>query len=487
MSIPPALAGEVPRADVDRALSDASRLPLTIVTAGPGWGKTTSVASWARRAREQDEAAVAWLTLRPADNTPAAFWGEVIQAVRRSGAVPDGHPLTLLSASGGMNEEVLHALFRGLDALPEPIVLVLDDFHVITSADVMTALTDLVSLRTNAHVVLLTRVDPPMPLHRLRLAGQLAEVSAADLAFDAADVRRLAAGTESLELTERSLGDVLARTEGWPAGVRLATMYLARTGADAGLEGFGGTDRSVAEYLVAEVLLRNSPDVRDFLLRTSVVELVSGDLADAIVPGGQGHARLAALVGANQFIVSVNPEATVFRYHPLLRDLLLHTLRHDDAVGFREAHRAAASWFLSHQQPVRAMGHAVAAEDWELVTAAFFDASPSVVGARSAVLVEHLRSIPFASLAPSAALEICAAGLEYCEGHFSAVEEHVTAARQLLAAGDQVPPVALAFLENLACASARARGDEASVAAAAQAALEQVSSQHRRRPPRAIA
>ncbi len=474
-SIPPALAGEVPRPAVDRVLSDASHLRLTIVTAGPGWGKTTAVAGWARRLRDEAAGAVAWLTLGPADDTPAAFWGEVIRAVNASGAVPEGNPLRLLSAAGGVNDEVLRALFRGLDALPQPIVLVLDDFHVVGSADVMSDLIDLVSLSTRVHVVLVTRVDPPMPLHRLRLAGDLVEVSAQDLAFDAGDVRQLAAGSEALELTESGLEEVLARTEGWPAGVRLAAMYLARVGVNAGLAGFGGTDRSVAEYLVAEVLLRNDPEVRDFLLRTSVVELVSGDLAEAIVPGMQGHARLTTLVEANQFIVSVNPEGTVFRYHPLLRDLLVHTLRLEDAPVFRKAHLAAASWFLAHRQPVRAMGHAVAAEDWDLVATAFFEASPGVVGARSSDLVEHLRAIPYASLDPCAARELCAAALEFCEGHFLAMEEHVQASRRLLAEGDQLPAVALAFLENLACASARARGDETSVAAAAQAALEEVS------------
>ena len=474
-SIPPALAGEVPRPVVDRVLSDASRLPLTIVTAGPGWGKTTAVASWARRLRDEAGGAVAWLTLRPADDTPAAFWCELIRAVNGSGSVPEDNPLRLLSTAGGVNSEVLLAIFRGLDALPQPIVLVLDDFHVVSSAEVLADLIDLVSLRTRAHIVLVTRVDPPIALHRLRLAGDLVEVNSSDLAFDARDVRRLAAGSEALELTDSGLEEVLARTEGWPAGVRLAAMYLARVGADAGLERFGGTDRSVAEYLVAEVLLRNSPEVRDFLLRTSVVELVSGELADAIAPGGQGHTRLASLVEANQFIVSVNAEGTVFRYHPLLRDLLVHTLRLENSSAFREAHVAAASWFLTHRKPVRAMGHAVAAEDWELAATAFFEASPGVVGARSTDLVEHLRAIPYASLEPCAARELCAAALEFCQGHFSAMEEHVQASRRLLSEGDQLPPVALAFLENLACAAARARGDEDSVAAAAQAALEQVS------------
>lgn len=475
MSIPPPLAAEVPRANVDRVLSEASRLPVTVVTAGPGWGKTTTVAGWARRVREQEGDAVAWFTLRATDDTPAAFWEAVLTALRASGSLPYGHPLSRLSAAGGFNAEILLALLRGLDALPGPVILVLDDFHLITDDAVMTVLADLVSRPTQVHLVLLTRVDPPLPLHRLRLAGVLAEVSAADLAFDTGDVRRLAAAAESLDLTEADLDEVLARTEGWPAGVRLATMFLAREGADPGLQRFGGSDRSVAEYLVAEVLDRNLSEVRQFLLRTSVVELISGDLADAIVPGGGGHARLTELVRANQFIACVNPERTVFRYHPLLRDLLVHSLQHGDPVAFHEANRAAASWLVANGHPVRGLGHAIAAEDWDLAAHAYFEASASMVGVEGTAVVEHLRAIPFASLAPSAALELCAAGLEYGLGHFDAMEQHLVETRRLLVAGDQLPPVALAFMENLAGASARARGEDAAVAIAAAAALEQVS------------
>jgi LuxR family maltose regulon positive regulatory protein len=239
--------------------------------------------------------------------------------------------------------------------LPAPTLLVLDDFHVITNAEVMTALTDLVSQRSNVHLVLLTRIDPPMPMHRLRLAGVLAEVSASDLAFDGVAVRRLAAGAESLELSDSTLSEVLARTEGWPAGVRLATMFLARGDSDPSQEGFGGTDRSVAEYLVSEVLQRNTSDVRDFLLRTSVVEVISGPSRTR--SSRAERARPAeALVEANQFITSVNPERTVFRYHPMLRDLLLHTLQHDDPVGFaRRTERPRRGTSLTDTRCVRSV------------------------------------------------------------------------------------------------------------------------------------
>jgi LuxR family maltose regulon positive regulatory protein len=475
MSVPPPLAAEVPRDEVDRGLAAASRLPLTIVSAGPGWGKTTTVARWARHARDEGGQSVAWLTLRSADDSIASFWDAVLTALRVSGSVPDGHPLAHLSPEGGVNPGFLLALNRGLDALKTPVILILDDFHAIADDEVLTAVTELVSRPTPLRLVLLTRVDPPMPLHRLRLAGIVSELNAADLAFDADAVRLLASAAESLDLAEGDLGEVLARTEGWPAGVRLATMFLAREGVTTGLDGFAGSDKSVAEYLVAEVLNRNSPEVREFLLRTSVVELISGDLADAIVPGGHGHARLTELVQANQFISCVNPERTVFRYHPLLRDLLVHSLQHGDPVEFRAANRAAASWLMTKGHPVRALGYAVASEDWDLAGTAFFDASPSLVGVHGRVVVEHLRAIPFSSLTPTAALELCAAGLAYGSGHFEAMESHLAETRSLHAQGSPLPPIALAFMELLTCATARVRGDDAAIGLAAAAALDHAS------------
>lgn len=475
MSLPPPLPAEVPRENVHRALAAASRLPLTIVSAGPGWGKTTTVAHWARQARADSGESVAWLTLRSTDDSIASFWDAVLTALRVSGSVPDGHPLAHLSPEGGITPEFTLALNRGLDALQGPVTLVLDDFHVISDADVVTAVTHLVSRQTPVRLILLTRVDPPMPMHRLRLAGVLAEVNAADLAFDADAVRQLAAATESLELEEDDLDEVLARTEGWPAGVRLATMFLGREGVAAGLGRFGGSDKSVAEYLVAEVLNRNSPEVREFLLRTSVVELISGDLADAIVPGGRGHHRLTELVQANQFIACVNPERTVFRYHPLLRDLLLHSLQHEDPVEFRAANRAAAAWFIAKGHPVRALEHAVASEDWDLAADAFFDASPSLVGLHGRAVVEHLRTIPFPSLSPTAALELCAAGLAYGSGHFESMASHLAEASRLHEQGSALPPLGLAFMELLTCATARARGDDAAIDEAAAAALTHAS------------
>ena len=301
---------EVGRPGLDDRLDAAAEHRLAIVSAGPGWGKTTAVARWVRGRRAGVGRATAWLTLEAGDNSPAAFWDAVLHAAADSGAVPDGHPLAVATASAGVSEEVLLTLFRGLASLPRPLLIVLDDFHLIEDTDILTALGDFVVHETPVRLMLLTRYDPALPLHRLRLSGDLAEIRAADLAFDAPSVIDLARGAESLDLAPAQVERVLTRTEGWPAGVRLATLHMSRRGADADLESFAGTEQSVAEYLVAEVLQRHDASMTDFLMRTSVADTLSGGLADAIVPGGNGLARLETLEKTNQFVVAAGTERT---------------------------------------------------------------------------------------------------------------------------------------------------------------------------------
>jgi LuxR family maltose regulon positive regulatory protein len=177
----------------------------------------------------------------------------------------------------------------------------------------------------------------------------------------------------------------------------------------------------------------------------------------------------------NQFVVCVDRQQTLYRYHPLLRDLLQYSLQRDIPGGSEQAHRAAAAWYRGHGDPLEALHHAVAAADWSLAVDVFVDASPELVGVGRSALHGLLQGIPFDRLPPSAGLELCAAALEYIPGHFNAMEEHVNLARRRIQQGDVLSPLALALLENLACVGARSRGDEAAVATTAAAALEQVS------------
>ena len=475
-SVPPPLAVEVERPAIDALLEVAAQRRLAIVSAGPGWGKTTVVASWVRRSRVRSGLPTAWLSLDPGDDDPAVFWDAVLEAVDRSGAVPTGHSLAMATAAAGVTSEVLATVLRGLGNLPEPLLLVLDDFQVIANKEILAGLSELVAHETPVRLMLLTRFDPGLPLHRLRVAGDLAEVGAADLAFDAAAVIELARGAESLELSSAQVERLLDRTEGWPAGVRLAALYLSREPSDPDLNAFGGTDRSVAEFLVAEVLERHDSGTREFLERTSIVERLSGELADAIAPGGGGLAQLEVLEHANHFVVCVDAERTYYRYHPLLRDLLLHSLRRDDPEGCRDAHRAAARWLVTHGDPVGALHHAIEAEDWVLVAETFYDSAPSLVGVQRFAIRQQLQTIPYATLPPSASIELCAAASGLVAGDLEALEAHVEMARGHVALGDALSPLGAALLENLSAAAARRRGDVAATVTASTTALTHLAS-----------
>lgn len=474
-SVPPPLAAEVRRPELDRLLDEASDHRLALVVAGPGWGKTTAVAGWLQRLRAGGGRPAAWVSLRDADNSLDGFWDAFLRAVAVCAAVPADHPLLSATAAGGVGDEVLLNLYRAASRLPEPLLIVLDDFQVIDNHDVLSTVADLATYDLPLRLMLLSRFNPALPLHRLRPAGHLAEIGVDDLAFDASAVARLAATSESLNLTPAGVQQVLDRTEGWPMGVRLATMHLSRRGAGADLHSFGRAGTSVSDYLEEEVLAPHPAEVRDFLLRTSVAEPISGDLADAIVPGGHGLARLELLERANQFVVAVDTDRGLFRYHPLLRDLLQHSLRRDDPEGYRQAHRATANWLVTHGDAVGAMRHAVAAEDWPLAAEHLVQASPALVGAQRATIRRLLQSIPFSSLPPSALLELCSASLAFVSGHFDAAEEHILATRSLMTSSDPLPPLALALLENLATVCASDRGDIQTSLALAQAAVQHAS------------
>jgi len=474
VSVPPALGVEVARPVLDARFEAAARHRLTVVTAGPGWGKTTVAAGWVRRKRARPDGMVAWLNLGPGDDSPAAFWAAILHAVASSGAIPEGHRLSKVTLAAGVNDEILLALFRGLEALPEPLLIVLDDFQEIRNPDILRPLAELVVHGASVRLMLLTRSDPPFPLHRLRLSGDLAEISAGDLAFEADAVTRLAREAEDLDLTPVQVERLLERTEGWPAGVRLATLYVAREPGDRDLAGFVGTDASVTEFLVAEVLERHDPDTRDFLLRTSVAERVTGDLADAIVGKGDGQVRLEMLERANLFVVCVDSGRT-YRYHPLLRELLLHSLRRDDPQGYRDAQRAVAGWLVGHADPVGALHHLTAVEEWPLVADIFLEASASVVGVDRDEVREQLLAIPYDELPASPRLQLCMAGVALISGQLDAVDFHVEAARGLLGRSDALPPSGAAFLENLAAAVARVRGDLRAVLRSSDAALRHLA------------
>ncbi|ARU53310.1 hypothetical protein CBR64_19620 [Cellulosimicrobium cellulans] len=458
-SVPALPASTVPRPAVEALVAAAVARRLTLVSAGPGWGKTTAVARWARAATGPR---VAWLTLEPFDDKPAAFWADVLSALRAAGVVPPGHPLETLVVPPRLSPALLRRVLAAVEQLPEPVVLVLDDFHHAARADVAATVDDMLRYPLPLHLVVLTRVDPLVRLQRLRAQGEVAEVGAADLAFDAAAVSTLATA-HGRPLSTVGAQRVLDETGGWAVGVRLwveADDAASRARAD----------RSAAEFLLAEVLDRQEPETRSFLLRTSVASAVCPDLASALDPEAPADRLLPGLAAADGFVMTAGENRTWYRYHPLLREMLLSQLRVEDPVRLRDAHRAAARWFARDGEAVRALEHAAAAEDWPLVGEVFVEgAAAQLAGPHRETVADTLRHVPYATIGVDARLHLCAGALAYVDERFDAARRHVATARDLLDPAEQ--PAAAVLLELLDASIARATGDVRGLATAAGAAL----------------
>jgi LuxR family maltose regulon positive regulatory protein len=474
VAIPEQPAGMVSRPQLSDAVARAALRRLTVVSAGPGWGKTSAVSAWA--SAPEHDATVAWLSVESGDDSLAAFWRATLRALRSTGSIPAGHPLAVVGPTNEMSPETMQATYRGLLALPAPIVLVLDDFHVIQDQSVLESLAVLLSHDLPLRLIIVTRTDPVLPLHRLRLSGELCEITADDLAFSSGELAVLSQML-GLELHRADLDRIQERTDGWPAGVRLAMLHLSRPGAARDLSGFGGSNRSIGEYFVAEVLNQQTPQVREFLIRTSVADRICAELADAIVPGGLGGEHLEELERSHQFVTALGPEREWYQYHPLLRELLEHTLARDDPDQFRADHAAAAGWLARHEEPVAALRHAAGAEDWTLFCEVFVQAAVlSILGPDRPVVERLLSAVPYGQLTPTAPLAICGWASAFLQGRFAAMSTYTEAARDLLTSTTPAAllPATSAIVEMIACSTARTRSDAATVVTTATTVLTQL-------------
>jgi LuxR family transcriptional regulator, maltose regulon positive regulatory protein len=347
------------------ALLDAGvTRPVTLVAAPAGSGKTTMLTCW--MSSVSPPGAVAWLSLDPGDNDPVRFWTYVLAALCRSGAVPADSGLRTLLPSRG-DDTLLPSLLQGLDELASPVVLVLDDVHELTEPGVLDGLGFLVRhAPPQLRLVLSTRADPPLPLHRLLVSGRLTQLRAADLAFTVAEVAELLAGYDyRSRLSDDDVAVLQARTEGWAAGLRLAAVSMQQQpDLHRYVTELAGDERSLAGYLISEVLERQPAELRSFLLRTCVVDELSGELADALTGRDDGERTLARLERANAFVVALGSRREWYRYHPLFAELLRYELRREAPQEVSELRRRAARWYAGHGLPADAVQQAVTVRDW---------------------------------------------------------------------------------------------------------------------------
>jgi LuxR family transcriptional regulator, maltose regulon positive regulatory protein len=393
---------------------------VTVVSAPPGSGKTVLLRSWISHAGLEDCAAfvaVGW--------DPRRFWPSVVATLRQTG--PGAGLVQALTAAPGLDGWALvERLLADLAPLGDRIWLVVDDVHEL-GPDVLRQL-ELLVMRAPPQLrfVLAARHDVRLGLHRLRLEGELAEIRADDLRLSAAEAGQLMAAA-GVELADPVLAALHERTEGWAAGLRLAALAAAGHPDPARFAaGFSGAERTVAEYLLAEVLDRQPEPVRRLLLRTSILERVSGELA-TLLTGDEGAERmLQDLEAANAFVVSLDAARTWFRYHQMFAGLLRLELRRTAPGEMGELHAAAAAWFAGHGYPAEAVRHAQAAGDWGLAARLLADHWPGLyLDGQAAAVHELLAGFPAQARAADAELAVLAAGDELARGSLEAAERYL--------------------------------------------------------------
>jgi LuxR family transcriptional regulator, maltose regulon positive regulatory protein len=410
------------RGDLLAALEHAVTRRVTIISAPAGSGKTSLLRAWAEGPGRSHRLAL--LQVQRDQQDAQQFWLAVLDAVgQASGAQP---PVAAPTFNG---QAMVDRVISELAGHPSGVVLVVDDLHELRSPEALAQLTRLLTnLPAEAHAVLATRREPRLRLHQLRLAGELAEIRAADLCFSERETRELltAAG---IALPAAAVALLHQRTEGWAAGLRLAAIALAdHHDPERFVAEFSGSNRTVAEYLLAEMLDRQPPEVQHLLLRTSLLDRVNGELA-GLLTGRPGAERiLLDLEDANAFVVSLDPQRTWFRYHHLFGDLLRLELRRTMPEEVPGMHRLAAAWFTQHGRIVDAVRHRQSAGDWTDAAELLADHSFSLMlDGRAQTMQALLRAFP-AGAAGHPELALVRALVELVQGHLEPTVAHLAAA-----------------------------------------------------------
>lgn len=368
ITVPALPAWAVPRPRIARRIAQGAKGTLTSITGPPGAGKTVAAASWAAG---HERGPVAWVTLDDFDNCPEVFWSYVAAALRHAGvAVPRA---ASVPAHGEPGERIfLLRIAAALAGLDPPVTLVLDEFHCVTDPELLGGLAYVLrNARPGLRLVGASRTDPPLPLHRYRLTGDLTEIRARDLAFTVPEAAQLMT-QHGVTLPAPSLTHLTERSEGWAAGLRMAAMSMVdHPDPEQFVKSLIAEDSAITGYLVEEVLDTQSPDVRDLLLRTSVLDEVNADIAEALTDDGQVSAVLDAMARGNAFVQPVGQGW--YRYHAWFRAVLHLKLRREKPQVVADLHRRAAGWYRRNGLLADAIRHAAKATDRELAARIMID------------------------------------------------------------------------------------------------------------------
>ncbi len=357
-----AARGLLDRKDHLQLLDRAVTKRVTVISAPPGSGKTSLLRAWADRSISVPR--VAFVSVDRNEQDAQRFWRAILDAIRIPERSIDPGMQPAASAALDSDQVVERVLSEFVEQI-EPVVLIIDDLHELRSADALTQLEHLLATAPgSARVVLSSRRDPPIRLHQLRLADEIAEIRGGDLRFTERETRELLAAS-TISLSDAGAAALYQRTEGWAAGLRLAVISLSgHPDPERFVAEFSGTDRAIGEYLMAEMLERQSSEVQSMLLRTSLVDRMNGELADLLAGRSGSEQMLLELEEANAFVVSLDAQRKWFRYHQLLADFLRLELRRTLGDEVPDLHRRAARWFADHGEVVEAVRHTLAAGDW---------------------------------------------------------------------------------------------------------------------------
>lgn len=464
----------------DRLTSSAR---LLLVSAPAGFGKTTLLAEWLRHAAIPPDR-IAWLSLEESDS-PADFWTYVVSVLQRVDPRVGVGVMDALQSGRPADSAALTPLVNDLAALDDDVWLVLDDYHLVDGEATATGVAFLLEhLPTTVHLVISTRVDPPLPLARLRARGELIELRAADLRFTVDEASAYLDEVSGLDLATEQVAALEERTEGWAAALQLAALSMQhRSDLDEFIAGFAGDDRYVMDYLLEEVLAHQPDHVRDFLLRTSVLDRLTGPLCDALTNDVDGTSVLIELERANLFVVALDDRRTWYRYHHLFADVLRARLLAQDPRLVLQLHQRASRWFEAQDLLTEAVRHALASRDAERAAFLVELAAPALRRSRQeATLLGWLGELPTETVRARPVLSAFMGYRLMLAGDIGGVENWLAAAEHALDTADSAISSGWAQTEELRslpstielyrAAIAQAIGDVAGTEAHARRALE---------------
>lgn len=405
---------------------------LILVSAPAGFGKTTMVSEWI----SQEQIDTAWVSLDEHDDDPTRILIYLISTLQTVDPTLGDDLLSIIeSPEPPQLETSFTALLNQLDALSDPLLIVLDDFHLITSKSIHQSLEFFIeNLPPHCHLMLLSRADPPLPLARLRARGQMTEVRAADLRFTAAEIVPFFKKVMQLEITPEQAQSLEARTEGWIAGLQMAALSLkGKSEIDEFITAFSGSHRFVLDYLTEEVFQTLPEELRNFVLNTAILDRFCGPLCEAVSGQQGGQDILEKLEEANLFLVPLDDERLWFRYHRLFADVMANRLQRINPGKISKLHLRAAQWFQEHDLPGEAVDHALAGGNYQTAAAIVESQSLELLKAGNlAMLSGWLSKFPPEIVASRPELGITSAWVHMLAGRMENIEASLGTAEKNL-------------------------------------------------------